>query len=289
MSVGESGEVSLDGEPRCRLCGGDGGPSRRRRSPFMFYHHPGGTMKRNIVLFACTILLVVSAGAQRRVIGNSGRDGSLSEPERTERPARTEQTSSNALPSPPPPPVWPHPCVPLPSPVCEGGTLIVQPTIVLLPVEKQRAEVEVENSESQAVLFDCATRPELSGFDFSAEEVVSCDDDGADLYHIVDEEGPQFVVRNDTDIKDAGEGENAVVRFLPDDAWAPNHRVPVLVDHRYILWTWDNQRFVARVAVVGEDRVVIRWEQLAGGPRIAGNLADRNGERRRAARPTFDR
>lgn len=160
--------------------------------------------------------------------------------------------------------------------------------MVLVPVE-QRTEDDEDDPDHQAMLHGCATHPELSGFDFSAEDVVPCHDEGVDLYFVADEEGPQFVVPNDTDIKDAGEGENAVVRFLPDDAWTPNHRVPVLADHRYILWTWDNQRFVVRVAMVGEDRVVIRWEQLAGGPRIAGNLVDRNGERHRAARSIFGR
>lgn len=242
-------------------------------------------MKHAFFLVAILLCCSLPAGAQRRDVGNAGRGSALSEPGHAERPARTEQRD-NDTPPPSPPPQRPHP-IALP-PVNCGGVFVEGPSVVVVAQATEEIPPEIEEP-NQAVLRDCNGFPDMAGFDFSAGEVVACGDEGVDLYFRVSDDEAEFVVPDDTDIQDVGERAERRCDFPPRVGWASERRVPVVVDHCYILWSWDNKRYAFWVTALGEDRVAIEWKELEGGARVAADLAYRNGKEHRLQGSLFGR
>lgn len=253
---------------------------------FVNFNHTEDVMSYVRLLLAMYLLFALDAEAQRREIGNGGRGGSLSSSSQTERPARSESMRDVQPPPPPPPPqqVW------IPAPVVVENTVYVSQTVVVeTQPQPQTRQLEVEPNE-QAVLYDTSIHPSQSGFDFSSEEVVSWLDREADMYFVVGEEGPEFVVNEDTDIQSVGEGDELLESVsLPSSGWSPAHRVAVQPDVQYVVWTWDNQYYVFRVTVLAEHRVAFEWRRLGHGATIAANIAYRNGTQHRDQSAKFGR
>ncbi len=226
-----------------------------------------------------SFLCAIQAEAQRREIGNSGHGGSLPPPGHTERPVRSEPPRDDTRPPVPDP---------VPLPVVVENAVNVSQVVIFAPAPETRW-LKDEPIE-QTVLYDCNSQTSKSGFDFSSGEVVSCADQEVDLYFVVDEEGPEFVVKEDTDIQDAGEnGGLSVAATSVSARWSPTHRVPVQPDNRYVVWTWDNQYYALRVTALAEDRVAFEWERVSRGARVAANIAYRNGAHHREQQAKFGR
>ncbi len=251
---------------------------------FVNFNHTGDVMSYVRLLLSMYLLFALDAEAQRREIGNSGRGGSLSSSSQTERPARSEPMR-DVQPSPPPSHhVW------IPAPVVVENTVYVSQTVVVEPqLQPRPQQLEVQPIE-QAVLYDMSIHPSQAGFDFSSEEVVSWLDREADVCFVVGEKGPEFVVKEDTDIHSVGEGGELLESVsLPSSGWSPTHRVAVQPDVQYVVWTWDNQYYVFRVTVLAEHRVAFEWKRLDHGATIAANIAYRNGVRHREQSAKFGR
>ncbi len=242
----------------------------------------------------CFLLFVISvpgADAQRRDIGNSGRGSALTPSGQTQRPPRSEPSRSDAPAQQPPPPscqppVWimPTPIIPI---VIESPVDVSQTDIVESAPDRETPE---EEQSEQSVLHDRNSHPDRAGLDFSSGEVVADADEEGDVYFVVDGDGPQFVVKDDTDIQEIGKGEEPLesVSYSSTD-WSPAHRVPLQANARYVIWTWDNQYFAFRVVLLAEHRVALEWKRLSGGAKLAANIAYRTGTHHREQPPKFGR
>jgi hypothetical protein len=126
--------------------------------------------------------------------------------------------------------------------------------------------------------------PKTSGYDFLNEEVVSYDDEDADIYLDYDDYyGVYFLCVTDeyTDIQDFGYTDNLDdVNVSPENGWSELGWVEVIVGHSYIIWTWDNH--FAKLRVNGFVRcygIAFDWAYQVdeGNPELAPRPPHRDG------------
>ena len=114
-------------------------------------------------------------------------------------------------------------------------------------------------------LGDAYDMPEYSGFDFSQYVKVPFDDPGADFF-VENDNGELLIrVRDDTEIMDIGLidiPKNAI--FILRKEWSASHEEPVMVNHEYVIRTWDHRYAKVKAVSVGEHRVVFNWAYQEG-------------------------
>ncbi|KPK74696.1 MAG: hypothetical protein AMJ89_05595 [candidate division Zixibacteria bacterium SM23_73] len=101
------------------------------------------------------------------------------------------------------------------------------------------------------IIQDYQRFPRTSGYDFSEEQVVSYDDEDADIYLDYDEDYKVYFlcVRDKyTDIQDFGYTDDLDdVNVSPETGWSELGWVEVIPGHSYIIWTRDNHFAKLRV------------------------------------------
>jgi hypothetical protein len=118
--------------------------------------------------------------------------------------------------------------------------------------------------------------PRTSGFDFSEEEVVSYDDENADIYlDYNDYYKVYFLCVRDkyTDIQDFGYTDDLDdVNVSPEKGWSELGWVEVILGHSYIVWTRDNHFAKLRVnGFVRSYGIIFDWAHQIdeGNPELA--------------------
>ena len=229
-----------------------------------------------VILMLLSCLPAVEAFAQRE-IGNT-RDPNVGNTGTRDRNGRSGESlpAETPAPQPPPPaqiigrPLPPeYPAPPVPTIIIEQPTCSVpfrHGTVVI--VEQPQPEEAPEVFE--IVLREFTDAPSRSGFDFSGDEIVSFNNEAADVYFSVSNEGPEFVVSRDEDIQDVGQVDSF---FELEDAslseWSATRRVHAEPENAYVVWTWDNQYYKFRVVSLSETRVSIEWMKMEKGARLA--------------------
>lgn len=236
-------------------------------------------MKWLLVVATILICAVTSDLFAQRTTGTS-RDPKSSNSGSRNTGGRSEESRPAREPaSPAPAPVVHDP----PPPQRHPPLIVSQPPVVVSPTVVVIVREEDDNDEAEvrgAVLYGCADSPETSGFDFSGEDVVSCADATADIHFSTD--GPEFLVREDTDIRELrGEEDLREAEFLTSSEWSVGHSVHASPENIYVVWTWDNQYYAFRVVALSEHRVSIEWWELDEGSRRASSVTYRDGISRR--------
>jgi hypothetical protein len=192
---------------------------------------------------------------QEKSTGNSNDRGSDRTPQ-SQPPKEVPQTKPvgvtypPVLPQPaPPPPLYPGPLPPqTPPPVVDAEP----------PVEPTSAP---QRKLIQAELDDCVENPQKAGYDFEGGNVVSCEDSTVDIYFShAPNDTTYFLVPQDTDIKDIGKRNSlSEVRGFRPRNWSPNHAVPIVAEHVYVVWTYQDDFYLVRVRDVRQDHVAFDW------------------------------
>ena len=116
------------------------------------------------------------------------------------------------------------------------------------------------------------TRPEASGYDFSAYQVVPWDSERVDIFFAVESGVPRMIAgNNETDIQDAGYVALVDVDWAPERGWSTTGRADLVAGHSYVVWTADDHYAKFEVRSIQPDRLVLDWAYQVdrGNPELA--------------------
>jgi len=111
--------------------------------------------------------------------------------------------------------------------------------------------------------------PNNAGYDFSTYSVVNFNSAASDVYFDVDTSVNKsyLVVHSNSDIKDMGPTYNIYdSTFAPVSGWSITKDAVALVNHTYVIWTYDNHFAKMRIKSIVGNRIVFDWtyQTLAG-------------------------
>lgn len=126
------------------------------------------------------------------------------------------------------------------------------------------------------------SRPEWSGYDFSAYQVIPWDAQRTDVFFAFESNTPRMIAANaETDIQDAGYVALVDVDWAPERGWSPTGRADLVVGHSYVVWTSDDHYAKFEVRSIQSDRVVLDWAYQVdrGNPELSPRSGPRAGGR----------
>ncbi|HLF13547.1 MAG TPA: hypothetical protein VI932_01485 [Bacteroidota bacterium] len=102
--------------------------------------------------------------------------------------------------------------------------------------------------------------PTGAGYDFSTYSVGPFDDQFTDIFFEF-LSGTYFMnVWDDTEIQDVGYTESlADIRYAPTGGWSPTRDVRLILDHTYVVRTWDSHYAKVRIRSLSDTRVIFDW------------------------------
>ncbi len=133
------------------------------------------------------------------------------------------------------------------------------------------------------IVYDYITQPDLAGFSFAEESIVSYNDYLADFF-FENYEGVFYLnVWEEFDIQDMGRTDDIYdITEAPTGGWVPilpddNVKyVEAKINHTYVIWTVDNHYAKIRVSQITPERMVFDWAfQLIPGEKMLKKNVER--------------
>ncbi len=206
-------------------------------------------MSKYITLFLVMLLVKGGTMGQSRESGNR-RDGV-----RKDRSIAVSGDRGSRTPA--PPPQTPH--RPPPGPVRPVQVISVTPTCIVdnnITVVVNN-EPSVPNEPVEVFLLDYRQKPEVSGYDFSEDEIVHFDDPMADMFYEYSDGYYYMNVIDGGDIVDLG-NEQISGTSLPGETWKHRKDIRLEARHSYAIRTPDGDVYSIKVVRLSPRFVVFR-------------------------------